>query len=82
MGEGVKIRNVQDVAAWRLCLGCGACFGVCSEGGIRLVDVEDDGIRPFVYRNMSNPLIPISDGQIDAIFLNAKLCRKPFNIQY
>jgi len=48
MGEGVKIRNVHDVAAWRLCLGCGACFGVCPEGMVRLADVEDDGIRPFV----------------------------------
>ena len=48
MGEGVKIRNVHDVAAWRLCLGCGACFGVCPEGRVRLADVEDDGIRPFL----------------------------------
>lgn len=44
----MKIRNVQDVAAWRLCLGCGACFGVCPEGKVRLVDVEDEGIRPLV----------------------------------
>jgi coenzyme F420 hydrogenase subunit beta len=44
----LKIRNVQDVAARRLCLGCGACFGICPEGKVRLVDVEDEGIRPFV----------------------------------
>ena len=43
-----KISSVHDVAAWRLCLGCGACFGVCPEGKVRLVDVEDDGIRPLV----------------------------------
>jgi coenzyme F420 hydrogenase subunit beta len=44
----LKISNVHDVAGCRLCLGCGACFSVCPEGKIRLVDVEDDGIRPFV----------------------------------
>lgn len=44
----MKIRSVHDVAGYRLCLGCGACFSVCPEGNIRLVDVEDDGIRPFV----------------------------------
>jgi len=45
---GTKIKNPQQVAANRLCLGCGACFAVCPEGKVRLVDVEDDGIRPFL----------------------------------
>jgi coenzyme F420 hydrogenase subunit beta len=36
------------VAEWRLCVGCGACAAVCPEGNIRLVDVEKEGIRPFV----------------------------------
>ena len=44
----MKIRNVHDVAARRLCLGCGACFSMCPEGKVRLLDVEDDGIRPVV----------------------------------
>jgi coenzyme F420 hydrogenase subunit beta len=42
------IQNPQQVAANRLCLGCGACFAVCPENKVRLVDVEDDGIRPFL----------------------------------
>lgn len=44
----MKIRNPQHVAACRLCLGCGACYAVCPENRVRLVDVEDDGIRPFI----------------------------------
>jgi coenzyme F420 hydrogenase subunit beta len=44
----LKLSNVQDVAARRLCLGCGACASVCPEMRVRLVDVEDDGIRPIV----------------------------------
>ena len=43
----MKITNVIDVARWRLCLGCGACASVCRDHGIKLVDVENEGIRPF-----------------------------------
>ena len=43
-----KIKNAFDVGINRLCLGCGACFSVCPEEKIKLVDVIDDGIRPFV----------------------------------
>jgi coenzyme F420 hydrogenase subunit beta len=42
----VPFENVSDVVAWRLCLGCGACVSVCPEKALRLVDVEDDGLRP------------------------------------
>ena len=42
------IRNAGDVAAWRLCVGCGACAFICPEGSIRLHDVEHEGIRPLV----------------------------------
>jgi coenzyme F420 hydrogenase subunit beta len=44
----LKIKNVHHVAARRLCLGCGVCFSLCPKGRVRLVDVEDEGIRPFV----------------------------------
>ena len=44
----MKIINAHDVARWRLCVGCGACFSLCPEGLIKLVDVESEGIRPFV----------------------------------
>lgn len=40
--------NVSDIAAWRMCLGCGACSWACMENAVRLVDIADDGIRPVV----------------------------------
>jgi coenzyme F420 hydrogenase subunit beta len=40
--------NVKDVASWRLCLGCGACACACPKDRITLVDVIDDGIRPYL----------------------------------
>ncbi len=43
-----RIRGVADVAAWRMCLGCGACAAVCPHGAIALVDVLNEGIRPAV----------------------------------
>jgi coenzyme F420 hydrogenase subunit beta len=43
-----QIKNVQHVAANRLCVGCGVCFSVCQDGNIRLIDIEDEGIRPLV----------------------------------
>ena len=41
-----KIKHAQDVARWRLCLGCGACAFVCPEKIITLQDIPRDGIRP------------------------------------
>src|SRR5690606_28215288 len=40
--------SVADVAAWRLCLGCGACQPVCPRGNITLHDFEEEGLRPLV----------------------------------
>ncbi|MBN2037571.1 MAG: Coenzyme F420 hydrogenase/dehydrogenase, beta subunit C-terminal domain [Chitinispirillaceae bacterium] len=47
-----KIRTIDDIAAWRLCCGCGACAAVCSRGAIRLVNYFDDGIRPVRLKNL------------------------------
>jgi len=44
----MKFKNVSQVAAHRLCVGCGTCAYICPEEKVRLVDVEDDGIRPAV----------------------------------
>ena len=41
----MRIRNVQDVAEWGLCIGCGACAYVCPEN-VSLVNVLTEGIRP------------------------------------
>jgi coenzyme F420 hydrogenase subunit beta len=43
-----KIQCVDQVAAWRLCAGCGACAAACANHAIELVDVFDRGIRPIV----------------------------------
>lgn len=44
----MRFRNVEDIASWRLCLGCGACAWACAEGKVRLADIIQDGIRPRV----------------------------------
>lgn len=43
-----KISNISDVARWHLCMGCGACVPACSRHAIRLVDIQDQGMRPVV----------------------------------
>ncbi len=40
------IQNLKDVVDWGLCTGCGACAYACSKNGVRLVNVENVGIRP------------------------------------
>ncbi len=42
----MRLRNVSEVAAWRLCTGCGVCASICPERRIRLQDVPEEGIRP------------------------------------
>lgn len=44
----MNVINVHDVAARRLCVGCGACSALCPASCVKLIDVENDGIRPFV----------------------------------
>ena len=43
-----RLNNVQQIAAWRLCMGCGACAAACPEHNIQLIDVTDRGLRPVV----------------------------------
>lgn len=44
----MKFKRVDQVAAWRLCMGCGACNWACPNNAITLQDIVDHGIRPFV----------------------------------
>jgi coenzyme F420 hydrogenase subunit beta len=44
----MKITNAYQVAARRLCIGCGACYYACPENRICLTDIIDDGIRPIM----------------------------------
>lgn len=48
-----RIRKLTDVAAWRLCLGCGACSYICSDKKVRLVNDFAEGIRPIVEHGHS-----------------------------
>jgi len=44
----MSFENAGEIAAWRMCLGCGACEWACETKAIRLVDLIEDGIRPLV----------------------------------
>jgi coenzyme F420 hydrogenase subunit beta len=44
----MKFKRVDQVVKWRLCLGCGACAYACPENNIRLIDVPNEGIRPYI----------------------------------
>jgi coenzyme F420 hydrogenase subunit beta len=44
----LKILNVEDVVASRLCHGCGACSYACNTNAISLVNFVEIGIRPVV----------------------------------
>lgn len=46
-----KINRIDDVAAWRLCMGCGACAYACPNQAVSLIDITDVGIRPQVDEN-------------------------------
>ncbi len=45
-----KIQSINEVVAWRLCIGCGACAYICPEK-ITLFDFPAEGIRPVEKRD-------------------------------
>lgn len=59
----MRFKTIEDIASWRLCLGCGACSYICDEGRIRLVDLPEYGIRPF-----------LTDGECDGCGDCVKVC--------
>ena len=44
----LKSRNIEDVVAYDMCQGCGACAYVCASNAIELCNFIDHGIRPVV----------------------------------
>lgn len=42
----VELRDATDIAAWRMCIGCGACVAACPDETLRMVDLVKDGLRP------------------------------------
>jgi coenzyme F420 hydrogenase subunit beta len=46
-----SIESVADVARWRMCVGCGACAYICPHDHVQLVDVVNEGIRPFILES-------------------------------
>jgi len=43
-----RVKNLQDVVDWRLCIGCGACAYASPPGKIELVNLPTAGIRPRI----------------------------------
>lgn len=48
----MKIKTLEDVRKWRLCLGCGVCKAVCTKNAVQLKNIENEGIRPFVKKEL------------------------------
>jgi len=48
-----KIRSIQDVVEYRLCIGCGACVYVLGPKAARMIDVPQNGLRPELLRPLS-----------------------------
>jgi coenzyme F420 hydrogenase subunit beta len=48
-----RIKKIQDVVDYRLCIGCGACLHVLGRDAGRMVDIPDIGLRPRFSRALS-----------------------------
>lgn len=48
-----KIKTVEDVTAWQLCCGCGACAGICPDQ-VEMFDAPAYGRRPL-FRQGADP---------------------------
>jgi coenzyme F420 hydrogenase subunit beta len=41
-----RVKTIQDVVEWGMCIGCGACYYACKRKAVSLVNIESAGIRP------------------------------------
>ena len=48
-----RIRTIQDVVDYRLCIGCGACVQLLGEQTARMVDIPEKGLRPELLRPLT-----------------------------
>ena len=48
-----RVRSIQDVVDYRLCMGCGACVHVVGRDSGAMVDIPTVGLRPFFSRELS-----------------------------
>jgi len=46
------IKHIQDVVDWGLCVGCGACYSVCTKEAVSLKNIESVGIRPRIKKDI------------------------------
>jgi coenzyme F420 hydrogenase subunit beta len=51
-----KIKTVQDIIDWRLCIGCGVCTYVCENDELEMADIPDKGRRPLIKKEISETL--------------------------
>jgi len=49
-----RIRTLQDILDWGLCIGCGACFSYCKKGAVKLIHIQSIGIRPTFNNAICN----------------------------
>jgi coenzyme F420 hydrogenase subunit beta len=71
-----SLNNIEQVVAWRLCVGCGACLSACTEKNIRLVDIEDQGLRPVVNSSKCKEC-----GDCVKVCPGIEISHQPFNSQ-
>ncbi len=59
-----RIRNLQDVVDWRLCIGCGACAVACRHGNVQMVHISSEGFRPRFHKGCGDccDCLPICPG--------------------
>ncbi|WP_319562193.1 Coenzyme F420 hydrogenase/dehydrogenase, beta subunit C-terminal domain [Marispirochaeta sp.] len=49
-----KIKSIEDVVAYRLCIGCGACKSVLRNDSIQLVNYPSIGLRPIIKKPLTS----------------------------
>ncbi len=72
-----KIKAIQDIIDWRLCIGCGVCTYVCENDELKMTDIPDKGRRPLIKKEITEELnkkiIEICPGiRLEKVDINSK----------